>query len=481
MSRPVPISSGAPAPELPSLLRIAGPIALAQISQMVMGVTDSILLGGLGADALAIGGLSTTLFFTVMAVLQSMLGAGGVLIAQARGRGEPARIAPIHAMLLVLALLLCAPCLLLLSQVGPLLRLMHQPAAFAGPVSGFVHILLWGAPPALIGTGVVDVVLPALDAQALLLRVMPVVALVNGVLNAALIHGLFGLPRLGLAGSALATAITMWGTAATLLLMVHGRPHLRGLLWPARLRRADMGLLLRLGLPIMAGAGAEIMLFEVVSLEAASLGTHALAAHQIVLSLGSITYMVAMALGQAANVRVAFWTGAAQPARARHAARVAVGTAILGMGAFGGLIWLSRARIVAFYLDPAAAANADSVRVAMGALVLAAIMQVADGAQAVLGGVLRGRGDALVPMVLAILGYWGVGFPAGWFLAFRCGLGVVGLWGGVVLALVSVAVMLGCRAAWSLGERRGDAAATAPMPRPMSPPISSPPISSHGP
>jgi multidrug resistance protein, MATE family len=443
----------APSPELRLLLRIAGPIALAQIAQMAMGVTDSILLGGLGADALAVGGLSTTLFFTVLAVLQAMLGAGGVLIAQARGRGQPERVAPIHAMLLVLALLLCVPCLMILVQAGPLLRALHQPTAFVGPVTSFVHILMWGVPPALIGTGVVDAVLPALDAQGILLRVMPVVAVVNGVLNAALIHGWFGLPALGLDGSALATTLTMWGTAGTLLLMVHGRRHLRLLLWPARLRRADMVVLLRLGVPMMAAAGAEFMLFQVTGLQAATLGTHALAAHQVALSLTTITYVAAMALGQAANVRVAYWTGAAQPARARHAAQVAICTAMGGMGVVGGLIYLFRARIVAFYLDPSLAANADSVRIAMGALLVASVLQLADGAQAVVGGVLRGRGDAVVPMVLAILGYWGVGFPLGTWLAFRCGWGIVGLWCGIAVALAVVALMLAARAVRSLGDR----------------------------
>ncbi|MBM9401400.1 MATE family efflux transporter [Gluconacetobacter azotocaptans] len=446
----VPVS---PPSEIRLLLRIAGPVALAQIAQMVMGVTDSVLLGGLGADALAIGGLSTTLFFTVLAVLQAMLGAGGVLIAQAVGRGDTDDIAPIHTMLLVLALLLCVPCLFILVQAGPLLRLMHEPDAVVGPVTAFVHILMWGVPPALLGTGVVNVVLPAVDAQGILLRVMPVVALANGLLNAALIHGLWGLPRLGLTGSALATVLTMWGAAFVLLGMVHGRPHLHGMLWPWRLRPGTMRLLLRLGLPMMASAGAEMMLFEVTSLQAALFGTHALAAHQVVLSVTSMTYMATMALGQAANVRVAFWTGAGQSARARHAARVAVGTGMLVMGTVGCLIYLFRAPIVGFYLDPAVAANHESIGIAMTGLLVAAILQVADGTQAVLGGVLRGRGDAVVPMVLAVAGYWGVGFPLGAWLAFHQSMGITGLWSGIAVALVAVSLMLGARAAWSLGDR----------------------------
>ncbi|CAP56141.1 MATE family efflux transporter [Gluconacetobacter diazotrophicus] len=453
MPDPACPDSSSPPGELRLLLRIAAPIALAQIAQMAMGVTDSVLLGGLGADALAIGGLSTMLFFTLLVMLQANLGAGGVLIAQARGSGDEGRIASIHAMLLVVALLLCVPFLALLTQAGPLLRLMHQPATLVGPVTSFLHILMWGVPPALIGTGVVEVVLPALDAQGVLLRVMPVVAVVNGVLNAGLIHGWFGLPAMGLRGSALATTLTMWGAALVLLAMVHSRPHLRLLLWPPRPRAADMAVLLRLGVPMMMATGAEIMLFQVTALQAATLGPHALAAHQIVLNLTATTYMAIMALGQAANVRVAYWTGAARPARARHAAWVAVGTAIAGMVASGCLIYLFRARLVAFYLDPSVPANAESTHIAMAALLLAAVFQVADGTQAVLVGALRGRGDAIVPMVLAVLGYWGIGFPLGTWLAFRCGLGVVGLWGGVACALVAVALMLGVRAARTLGDR----------------------------
>ncbi|MFT8777955.1 MAG: MATE family efflux transporter, partial [Gluconacetobacter liquefaciens] len=130
------------------------------------------------------------------------------------------------------------------------------------------------------------------------------------------------------------------------------------------------------------------------------------------------------------------------------------------MGVVGCLIYLLRARIVAFYLDPSVPANAESMRIATAALLVAAIFQMADGTQAVLVGVLRGREDAMVPMVLAVAGYWGVGFPLANWLAFRCGFGVVGLWGGVATALVVVALMLGARVVYTLGRER--AAVTPP-------------------
>ncbi len=436
-----------------ALLRLAWPIAVAQLSQMAMALTDSILLGGLGHAALAAGGLSAGLFFTVIIVLQSVLGAAGVGIAQALGRdsrevppaGVEGRIGRITATALLLGLTLSLPVIPLLGEAGWLLRRLGEPAALVRDAGAYMDVLRWGAPPALAGLGLLRAVLPAIGGANLLLRVMPVMALLNGLLNAGLIHGLWGLPRLGLLGSALASALTLWITPAVLTVAILCRPRLRAMLRPLRPDVAECLPLLRLGVPIGVTVAAEVALFQVAGLQAGLLGAASLAAHQIALNVAGISFMVPLALSQAANVRVGFWTGADRPRQARRSGLTAMALSVLFTGTVSLLLLALPRVIAAAYLDPARGSDRAAFSLAVILLGIVALFQVADGVQTVALGALRGLGDTAMPMLLATIGYWLIGFPLGTLAAFRLHLGVAGLWSGLACALLSVALMTGLR------------------------------------
>ena len=435
-----------------ALLRLALPIAVAQLSQMAMALTDTILLGGLGHAALAAGGLAAGLFFTVIVVLQSVLGAAGISIAQTLGeetRAVPAdgegRVGRIAATALLLGLLLSLPAIALLGQAEWLMRALGEPPPLARDAGAYMGVLRWAAPPALAGLGLLRAVLPAIGGADLLLHVMPAMALLNGVLNAGLIHGLWGLPRLGLLGSALASTLTLWITPAVLTLAILCRPRLRAMLRPLRPAARECLPLLRIGLPIGVTAAAEVMLFQVAGLQAGLFGAASLAAHQIALNVAGISFMVPLALSQAANVRVGFWTGADRPREARRSGLTAIGLSVLFTGVVSLLLLVLPRVIAAAYLDPARASDRAAFGLAVTLLGIVALFQVADGVQTTALGALRGLGDTAVPMLLATFGYWLVGFPLGTLAAFRLHLGVAGLWAGLACALLSVALMTGLR------------------------------------
>ena len=195
-------------------------------------------------------------------------------------------------------------------------------------------------------------------------------------------------------------------------------------------------------------------MFLLAGLAAGLLGTAALAAHQIVLSIGTFTFMVPMALGQAANVRVGLATGAGNRAAVRRAGLVAIGMAILVMGAIGLVLLLTPDLVASAFLDRSVAANRAAFRIAVTLLGILALFQVVDGVQVVAIGALRGMGDTAKPMVLAQVGYWLVGVPLGWLLAFRFGYGAAGLWAALAMALASVAIMMATRFAWITRPRR---------------------------
>jgi MATE family multidrug resistance protein len=174
-------------------------------------------------------------------------------------------------------------------------------------------------------------------------------------------------------------------------------------------------------------------------------GADALGAHQIAINCASVSFMVPLGIGQAATVRVATERGAGNPRAARRAAFVALGLGALFMAGCAVVLWTEPARIVGAYVRIDDPANHGIVAFALEFLAIAALFQIVDGVQVVAVWALRGYEDAKVPMLLAGLGYWGIGFAGGWALAFPLGLGPIGLWWGFVLGLAAVASLLTLR------------------------------------
>ena len=207
--------------------------------------------------------------------------------------------------------------------------------------------------------------------------------------------------------------------------------------------RADvMGAMLRLGLPVSATFAVETGLFFAIGLLIGLEGPIPLAAQQVALSIVSVSFMIPLAIAQAANVRVGHRIGAGDAPNARRAGLVAIGLGGAFEGASALLLLVVPATIIDLYLDPALPGNGATFAIALGLLKVAIVFQVADGVQSVASGALRGLGDTRVPFLLATVGYWGVGFPAAWLLTMWAGWGAAGAWWGLAASLIVVAVLL---------------------------------------
>jgi MATE family multidrug resistance protein len=412
---------------------------------MAMGVTDTILLGSLGPDALAAGGLGANLFFVVVTLLQGVLTSVSVSVSHARGAQADDRVPHIYWTGLVMSVLLSIPAFTLLSFATPILLAFGEPALLAHNVGEYAAVLRWGALGSLIGIGLMRSFLPAIGAAKRLLWVSLGGVFVNGFLNYGMIHGAYGLPRLGFLGSACGTTITVWMTALVLMAWLHLRPRYRHFVTATRPRLPLMGELFGIGWPVAITYGVESTLFLATGLMVGLLGESQLAAHQIALNVASVAFMVPLAIGQAANVRVGYWSGADQPLAARHAGFVAIALGVAFMSLSGLVLILAPHWIVGLYLHLDDPANAATVKLASSLLGVAAIFQIVDGMQTVGSGCLRGLKDTRVPMVAAAFGYWAIGFPTGYTLAFHFGLGARGLWWGLAAGLASVALLMTLR------------------------------------
>ena len=426
-------------------MRLAGPLAVAQLAQMAMGVTDTVLLGTLGGDALAAGGLANGLFVTVAVVLQGVLTSLSVLVSQARGARQDARVPGLYWTSMLLAFMLVVPAFALFSCTESLLLAVGEPAALAHDAGLYMDALRWGTPGAVLAIGLMRAFLPAVGQGGLILWVSLATSLGNGLLCYGLIHGAWGLPALGLRGPALAEVIAVSAAALCLLGLVHGRPALRRFVAWRRPRVDVMGAMLRLGMPVGATFAVEAGLFLAVGLLIGLQGPDPLAAQQVALSIISVSFMIPLAIAQAANVRVGHRVGAGDASGARRAGLVAIGLGAAFEGASALLLLLAPNTVVGLYLDPALPANAATIAIALGLVNVAIVFQVADGVQSVASGALRGLGDTRAPFVLAAIGYWGVGFPAAWVLSTWAGLGAAGAWCGLAASLMVVAVLLTLR------------------------------------
>jgi MATE family multidrug resistance protein len=430
--------------ELRATLALAAPLAAANLAQMAMGVTDMVMVGGLGALPLAAAGLGAMLYFTGGVVLQGILSAVAPLAAHALGAGDRAAVGRIGGAGLALALLLALPFVAALTSLDGLLQWLGYDPALAVEIGRFLRAIAWGG-PAFLGFAVLRSLLAALSHTRAVMAVLVICVAGNAGLNWVLIYGHLGAPALGVAGSGYASATNQWLVLAGLALCIRVTPGLAGL---HLLRRAfalswtPMASILRLGLPIGGIMGVEVGVFLAAGILMGLLGTAALGAHQLVLNCAGISFMVPLGLGQAATVRVAYELGAGRALAARRAGFVALALGIGFMSATAVVLWSVPGAIISVYIDITDPANRDTVQIARHLIAIAALFQVFDGMQVIAAGALRGYKDTMVPMLLAGFGYWGAGFGGGWLFAFPLGYGAVGLWWGLALGLAVVAVLL---------------------------------------
>lgn len=445
---------------LRALAKIAAPLSFSQLSEMAMNVTDTVLLGSLGATALAVGGMTTNLFFCTFITFQAALGGASILISRARGRAFAAQntvedLSGIVSSGVVLALLLCLPVLVILLPAGSLLAFFNEPSQIVTQGSRFMHLLLLALLPNLVITGLLRIILPAFGSERLLLWTMPGMAVMNGFLNAGLIHGRFGLPEMGLWGSACATIVTGWSIALLLVVLARRQAHLKRHLRVARPDPRAMGEMLRLGLPMMGATGAELLAFQMTGLHAGALGAVSSAAHQIALSVTSTAFMISLAVSQAVNIRVAYWLGAGSPRAALRSTLGALFLVLLWTSFTATVLLVFPEYIAGFYLRSGSADAAQVMPIAVSLLKIAGIFQILDGVQCVCAGALRGCHDTFMPMVLMVLTYVPVSIFGGDWLAFKGGYGAIGLWIGLATGLGILAFLLSIRLAITFRRKLG--------------------------
>jgi len=333
--------------------------------------------------------------------------------------------------------MIALPLMLFLVWAKPVLLFFGQDPKMSAMAEGWIHAVAFGLPFAL-GFGVLRNFAAAIGRQNTVLAIAVVTLLLNIFLNYVLIYGHFGAPALGVQGSGIASAIAYAFSFFAMLTLFQLAPSFRKYHLLHRFGRADWAKfkeVFRLGGPMGMSMIFEAMLFNTATLIIGTFGAASVAAHQIALNVGSVTFMVPLGIGLAATVRVGLHAGARNVEAARRAGHLAI---LFGAGFMllcAVVIALIPQTLVALYIPVSDPANADVVQLAIVFLYVAAVFQLFDALQVTGQLSLRGLKDAQVPMWIAGLSYWLVGFTCAWVLGKWAGLEGFGVWIGLALGL----------------------------------------------
>lgn len=423
-----------------STLRLAVPIIIGELAQMMLHIIDAAMVGAVSYKQLAAAALviqATNIPFVIGIGLTISV---SQMVSLAHGRGDAKAVS--HY--LFNGFCLCAVAavvisLLLVSGRNFLHSLGQDPEVVALALP-FMKIMSLSMIPVLLFLTLkqfADGLQFTRTAMVLSVASMPV----NIFLNWLFIYGHWGFPRLELVGAGWATLITRSLIFLALLAVVLRHrtfspfTGFRNTEWRLRLR--TWRELLGIGIPAALQIGLEAGAFAVSGIIIGTLGAVPQAAHQIALSCASFTFMVSMGLAQAGSIRVSNAYGTQAWPRIAVIGKSTLVTAFV-YGCFCALVFV----FFRNQLPNAFTENLDVRRTAALLLLFAALFQISDATQAIGAGLLRGIKDVKTPTVLIGISYWVVGIPAGYFLAFRAGMGAAGMWTGLILGLTFASLFL---------------------------------------
>jgi multidrug resistance protein, MATE family len=434
--------------ELRATLKLALPIAFAQVALMTMGLVDAAFVGRVSSDGLAAVAIGNSLFFALACPAMGVTFAVEPLASQAVGAGDQARAWAAFRAGLIGSLLLSVPTMLVVVAASYLLGVAGVDPTIVPTSRAFMIARLGGVPSWLIYMAA-KAYLEARGVTRPLLVGAWLTNIVNVVVCSLLVFGdaalvYVGLPAVGLVGhgavgaGVATTAANLCIAGYALLACYRVRPE--GARLFARVSTEDreyVRKLLHVGVPIGFQLLTEVGVFALVSVLAGRLGAFPLAAHQIALGLASFTFMGVLGVSGATAVRVGRAIGASEAGGPRRAGLVGFGVVLVYMVLCATVfVAAPRALSVLFSRDESVLA------IAVPLLRVAAFFQLADGIQGVAGGALRGAGDTRFASWANVVCHWGIGLPLAALFGLHLGYGAVGLWWGLCIGLYAVALVL---------------------------------------
>lgn len=423
-------------------ITLAVPVMLSQLGHVMVGVADSIMVGRLGTIPLAAASLGNSIFAVILMFGIGMSFAVTPLVAAADGEKNYRKSAKVFKHGLYINLVTGAFLFLLTFAGAPVLYLLNQPEEVVLMTIPYLGIIALSLIPFMIFQSFKQFA-EGLSFTKNAMFITVASNLVNVGLNYVLIYGKLGFEPMGLVGAGWATFISRVIMAIAMAVYVIKGSKYQRYLKGFRFKGFSKKLVIRmvkLGFPTGMQFVFEVGAFSSAAIMIGWLGAQQLAAHQIAINLASISYMMATGISAAATVRVGNQLGKNDIPNLRLAGFTSFVMGIGFMSITGLIFILGKSFLPGLYIN-----EEEVVNIASSLLVIAAFFQISDGIQVVGLGALRGLEDVRVPTIIAVIAYWLIGLPFGYFLCFELELGARGIWFGLLTGLSMAAIMLSYR------------------------------------
>ncbi|MEX2574654.1 MAG: MATE family efflux transporter [Balneolaceae bacterium] len=424
--------------EASATLKVGIPIILAQLMQMSMNFVDTVMAGRLSALDLAAVAIGSSMLLPFLVFGLGTLMAVNPIVAQNYGSRRFDLIGSNMRQTLWISQMIALPFFFFVRNLDFLMVWIGVTGEVIPVANGYLQAISWGIFP-VMAYGAFRYFNEGLSVTRPGMYIALLGTLANIPLNYILMYGNFGFPRLGAVGTGYASAVVyMLMFLAMLTFTYNFKPYRRFDIF-GKFRLPDknhFNEMLSLGVPIGVSVTMEVSLFAIVSLLMGTLGTIAVAGHQIAINFAAMTFMVPFGLSMAITARVGQSAGKGRIDMARFRGFVGVGLCTIFMFFTAVTMILLPEYIVAIYTsDP------DVADMAVQLLFMAAIFQVSDGLQVGGFGALRGLKDTKKPMYVNIFSYIGIGLTLAWYLGIFLDHGPIGLWTGLIVGLTVAAIM----------------------------------------
>ena len=420
-------------------LKLAFPLVIGQVSQMLLGVADTVMIGKLGVTELAVLTFANSLFYVPFVFGIGVLTSVSVFTSGAAGAKDPAAgrascrngvyIAAVIGILLFLGM----------SVVSLNLGMFGQPEDVVERTGAYFRIIMLSMIPGLMSMALKNHA-DALDRPWPPFWIFLWGVVLNVFLNWVMIYGKLGCPAMGLAGAAWATMISRTAILVGMFVWLYRAKGMEE--WaPARWRqlpgRVEMGRFLGIGIPSSLQMICEVSAFSVAGLMMGRFGETAMAAHQITLMCAATAFMVPLGISMALSVRVGSANGAGQTERLRMIAKSGWAIA-LGYGVCGAVVFFTLGGwLASLYTD-----EIPVIRLSASLMIVVGLFQLFDSLQVTSASMLRGLQDTRIPALAAFFAYWFIGIPVAVLLSVKFGQGAIGVWWGLAVGLAAACVML---------------------------------------
>ena len=419
--------------EASALAGIATAVSLTMFAQLSISAIETVIVGRLGAAALAGTALALSLYALVFLFTLGIVTALTPIGAAAIGRGDAENFRRIGQQGILIGLAVSVPGMALLLAAVPLARALLGAGPVADGLAAYLHGAAWGLPAWVVYVAVRCLAIAGGQVRtttAIMLAAIPVYA----SLAWALVFGNAGLPKFGVFGAGLAYAITAYAALLLLAALLRARPasvlasvFRRPWSFDGPLCRA----ILRLGLPFACRIVLREGVLPAAGVILAPFGGTILAAHAIASRATELAGVFAFGISSAANVRVSLALGAANATPSpRQRGWIAILLASLVSAIAASLLILLPSTITAWFLGQT---HSPAARAAATLLPVAGILLFLDGVRSAPGGALSALRDAKAPLLISLFGAWIVGLPLGWLLARQTAAPALGLWCGLAI------------------------------------------------